>query len=461
MPEGEGLHREWNLLAEKMQPAEIFYTYEWSLATSRAYGQERRPLLLLGYSNGVLAGIAVLAVCGDRRVEFMNANTADYCDFISDPEHRPEFARRVLAELRRMGMRSIVLTNLPRESPTTKIFDSRSNRSGFHNFCRKAYDCAQVQLATPEQRESVHQTLAGKKSVRRDLKALARQGELRLKHLRAPDELADVLPDFFCAHVARFLDKGRISNIARPERRLFLSELARLLSDAGWMRLSMLMSGERKIAWNYGFEFGGSWFWYQPTFDTAWGRHFPGFCLLTMLVREAADREAVDRVDLGLGDESYKARLATVHRETVHVTLCRSYASHVKTKWHFGIAQSVKKMPRLERVLRAIVRPGWTTRAPNDETDLADWAAAECQKCHEAVSTEPVTLELLARVVMHYSNDEKILAYALRAADNLRSSSRWGFAEVNRDHIPVKIFWRPDGGELLHAGVPALREAKI
>jgi len=180
-----------------------------------------------------------------------------------------------------------------------------------------------------------------------------------------------------------------------------------------------------------------------------------------MLVREAADGGGINRIDLGLGDENYKTRLATTHRETVHVTISRSYASHVKAKWHFGIAQRVKKMPRLESVLRTIMRPGWTTRAPKDETDLADWAAADRQKCHDAVSTEPVTLELLARVVMHYSNDEKILAYALRAANNLRSSSRRGFAEVNSDHIPVKIFWRPDGGELLHKGVPALREAKI
>ena len=93
------------------------------------------------------------------------------------------------------------------------------------------------------------------------------------------------------AHVARFLATGRISNIATAQRRVFLSELARLLSGSGWLALSRMLVADRPIAWNYGFCFHGSWFWYQPTFDSSYERLSPGYCLLSRIISEACDQE--------------------------------------------------------------------------------------------------------------------------------------------------------------------------
>src|SRR6204780_1356111 len=96
IPEDTLLREAWNLLVEKMQPSEIFYTYEWALAVTRAYRDSRPPLLFLGYVNDILVGVGALAICENQRVEFLNANTADYCDFVGTCEDREEFAARVL-----------------------------------------------------------------------------------------------------------------------------------------------------------------------------------------------------------------------------------------------------------------------------------------------------------------------------------------------------------------------------
>ena len=69
----------------------------------------------------------------------------------------------------------------------------------------------------------------------------------------------------------------------------FLSELAKLLSGAGWLLLTRLLAGDESVAWNYGFQFAGSWFYYQPTFDARWRQYSPGFCLLTKMVEQACD----------------------------------------------------------------------------------------------------------------------------------------------------------------------------
>jgi CelD/BcsL family acetyltransferase involved in cellulose biosynthesis len=460
IPEDTILREAWNLLVEKMQPSEIFYTYEWALAVTRAYRDSRPPLLFLGYVNDILVGVAALAICENQRVEFLNANTADYCDFVGTCEDREEFAARVLEELRSLGMRSIALANLSSESPTARML-AESRHCGFYTFSQKAYNCGQVELATPLQRESVRQSIAKKKGVKRDTAALAKLGELKMQHRRRDDDVLPVLPEFYRAHVARFLERGSISNIARSERRAFLSELAYLLSDAGWMTLSSLTVGERKIAWNYGFEFGGNWFWYQPTFDTALGKYFPGFCLLTMLVQDAADRETVQRIDLGLGDESYKTRLATAHRETLHITLSRSYISHLKTGLRAIIASKVKKAPRLERALRKIMMPERSRQIRKSEVgDLPAWRTPTVDDCCSA-AIAPLTLDLLARVVMNHVDDAKTVEYALRAASRLKSSALRGFAALNGEGMPVRIFWDANCGEAVQPNILSSREAKI
>ena len=75
---------------------------------------------------------------------------------------------------------------------------------------------------------------------------------------------------------------------------MFLEELAKLLSASGWLVLTRMMSGESSFAWNYGFEFQDTWFWYQPTFDSILEKYSPGFCLLAKLIEEAADNPALE-----------------------------------------------------------------------------------------------------------------------------------------------------------------------
>jgi hypothetical protein len=103
---------------------------------------------------------------------------------------------------------------------------------------------------------------------RRFLNAMGRESPVRLEHVRSWLALQPILPQFVQEHVTRFLLMGRISNLARAERRKFIEELGQLLCKAGWMVCTRLMSRERVFAWNFGFQFHGTWFWYQPTFDS-------------------------------------------------------------------------------------------------------------------------------------------------------------------------------------------------
>jgi CelD/BcsL family acetyltransferase involved in cellulose biosynthesis len=113
-----------------------------------------------------------------------------------------------------------------------------------------------------------------------------------------------------------------------------------------------MMSGDKVVAWNYGFDFHGTWFWYQPTFDTEFERYSPGFCLLSMLIEEAAENHALSVVDLGLGAGEYKERFANQSCKTLGVTLRSAMAKHLQEILRYRTAELIKTSPRLEASVR-------------------------------------------------------------------------------------------------------------
>ena len=256
----------------------------------------------------------------------MAGNTADYCDFICHPERRAEFVGAVFGELAKLQLPMLRLANLPADSTTARVLKDGAGKNGYLVFSRPAYQCARIILGSPKEREKLKQSVIQRKAFRYYLKGLEKTGPVTVDHLTQWSAVREILPRFVETHVARFRAGGRNSNLASPERQNFLGDLAELLSGAGWFVLTRLLVGSEPVAWNYGFEFGGSWFYYQPTFDANWREFSPGFCLLTKMVEQACDNPKYNVLDLGLGEESYKGRFATGYRQTLHATITDSAA---------------------------------------------------------------------------------------------------------------------------------------
>ena len=267
IPEDADLREQWNMLAACVDQPQVFYTYEWALAVQRAYSATLHTLLLLAYDEREsLCGVAALATdSGGNQASFLCATTGDYCDILSLPQQKGAFVAGLLAELKKAGIGEVTLTNLPEDSDTVAALRQSSPQNGYRCFGRTAYICAQVSLAQLERRPGENKpVLPRKKMVRRFLNAMGREAPVRLDHARTWDAVQPILPQFMQSHIVRFLVTGRISNMARPERRVFLEELAKLLSESGWLTLTRMMSGQNAFAWNYGFQFQDTWFWYQP-----------------------------------------------------------------------------------------------------------------------------------------------------------------------------------------------------
>ena len=463
------LRERWNGLVGTMERPEVFYTYEWAQAVQRAYGTSLQPLLMLAYENDGLVGIVSLATTRPGKdLCFLAATTADYCDFVCSPAHRAEFVWAVFEELHRLKMPNVVLANLPAESATLHAIASTSSKFGYRLFSRPAYRCAQVWLHSSEQRESVRRSVSRKQAARRHLAAMEKVAPVKLDHRRLGNEIAPLLPDFGRAHVARCLLSGRFSNLVSAKRRVFLLELAKLLSERGWMTFSRLLVGDRAVAWNYGFQFAGSWFWYQPTFDLHWQQYSPGFCLLTKIVEEACCNEEIEIVDLGLGEEGYKDRVATASRPTVHVTAAQQWSRWAYEAVRYHVTVAIKTRPRLESWLRSgrdrlshcktrirtsglsgLCRglQGRAKKAVLGEPEVFFFEWPEGQRrqqdsAADSLKMQELDLEILADAAMRYSDDEETLTYLFRAARRLRATSSRGFALADEEGgAPVHFCW--------------------
>jgi len=356
IPEGPQLLQQWNALALQVEQPQIFYTSGWALAAQSAYRGELKPLILLGYESNELLGVAALATdLAEENVTFLAATTADYCEFLCAPGFRSEFMAAVFRELREFDPACIKLANLPETGATARALSANSRAQDFRAFQRPAYACAQVELGCGSARQHLKTQLETKKKLRQYLRGMERVGPVTVEHLCDPDDIRAALPGFIEAHIARFEMSRRTSSLTSLARRSFVEELTNRFAGKNVITLSVMKVADQPAAWNYGFRFQGSWFWYQPTFDSRLEQYSPGYCLLSKIIIEACSDPEIDVVDLGLGAEGYKARFGNSVRHTVHATLTRSLPRHVAEIARYRTAGFVRRSPRAEAIIRAAI----------------------------------------------------------------------------------------------------------
>jgi len=468
IPDDRLLRDQWDALVDRMERPEVFYTYEWALAVQRAYGSIARPLLLLRYDDAALVGVAALAVEQNGNVSFLAGTTADYCDFVSPPDLRQMWCEAVFFALRKSGYSSLTLPNLPADSATACALAETARGHGYQTLIRPAYRCARIVLANSSDRESLRRRITAKRGLRRGLSNANKHGSTAFEINVSEEHIAQAVAELCNAHVTRFLLTGRFSNNIRLERRIFLQELARELSKRGWLSINRLLVGDRCVAWNYGFQFAGSWFLYQATFDTQYERFSPGSCLLGKIIEAACDRPEISVVDLGLGAEGYKEKFATDTRQTLHATFDVATVRHARTVLRYHAAELIKARPKAEARTRAVMNRLTRLRSYVQERGLQASASLIVRRVRDSVvgwdeayffqwcGTDDIGVQcdsldirevdpnLLGLAAIEYAEDKETLAYLLRAARRLRARAERGFALVTSTGTPLHFCWASD-----------------
>ena len=466
VPTDPALRQAWNQLALQMEHPEVFYTWEWATAVQRAYREQVVPLVVLAYEGESLVGGAALGRKAGGEVVFLTADTGDYCDFLSGAQIRGAFVGAVLSALRSEKVTKAVFTNLPADSASAVVLSEACSNVGYHLHSRPAYDCARVVFASSEDRTAIKGALVSRKRFRRNIRELQKRGALTVEHQTDVTEIEALLPAFVRAHVARFLETGKFSSLIREERRAFLIELARELSASGWIAFSRLIVGEVTAAWNYGFRFAGSWFWYQPTVNDLFWDFSPGYCLLAKIVELACDSPQISIVDLGLGAEAYKDRFATTNRGTLYCELNNSLLGHTRAVARYRAAAIATASPKLEKYLRTTIAFANDLRhraSPNGKSFVKrvvrrirmslfhrenvrfyEWPAEHKQNGSLRTSLRPLDPMMLGAAAVQYGNDAASLPFLMRSAQRLRLGEGQGYVLLTPEEVPVHFCWAKD-----------------
>ena len=469
IPEDPDLSEAWNTLVLAMENPEVFFTYQWALAASRGFQERLSPLLFLMYDSGQLAGVVALAIDPNapRAAFFLTSSTADYCDIVSTPENRKAVMLALLPEIQKLGLSDLVFANVPANSATLQELPSIAGSRNFYVTSRTAYNCGVVQLGGEEQRETLLRTLATRGREKRALKKLTTLGSVKVIHLTEPEQIGVSLESIVSAQISRFLASNRVSPLVGPERRTFLHQLSDLLSHSGWLKISQLEIDGRAVAWNYGFRFGGSWFWYLPTFQMEYEHVSPGSCLLRLMVEEGARDASLQWLDLGLGDEPYKERFANNTRQTRYVHLSRGFQRHVASLARQALTRAADRFPQVGNKLREarafyevaashIRETGFVATAhysfqravsplaSQDEVllfEAPDPPQPGLQPENHDVQLLPLTREHLVEASISNAGDPQTLRYLMRCANRLTKPDPSGFLLQDETGRPIHFLW--------------------
>lgn len=314
----------WRELAELRGNA--FVTPEWFKAWMLHYGQDAEPAVaVVRDARGELTGVLPLVSTGrrSRTLRFAGANLAD----LFHP------AARVEDEDELIGPATAALADLsPR--PVSIVFDKVEAGA---RWWRSAVAGWPVTMRATSFREDVLPLIEFegldweaylmtrsrnlRSQVRRRLRALESDHELRFRATTQPDEVRQDVATFFRLHDMRWGERGG-SDASTELSRAFHADFATAALERGWLRLwFMELDGETVAAW-YGWRLGSRYSYYQAGFDPSFEGLSVGFALLAHTMRSAIEEDAAE-YDLLLGGEAYKLRFATASRAIETVVVAR------------------------------------------------------------------------------------------------------------------------------------------
>ena len=282
---------------------EIFQTIEWQRTWWETFGRGQL-MLIVGERYGEPVALAPLfADCG--MVFFVGSGGSDYLDFIGDVSD-PDVLDAILTCAREcvpdfVGFR---FYHVPDQSMTGALLMQAAGRLGMEIF-------DEGELAAPLLDLQASGTAAVEKtSLMRHERSLRRDGELIIEHTSTADMVGPDLDRFFQQHIERWQDTPFPSLFIDEKQKEFYRRLATALDESGWLRFTRVVWNGRTVAYHFGFNYGGKFLWYKPTFAIELRKRSPGEVLLRSLLVQAM-AEDCDVFDFGLGDEAFKRRFTS------------------------------------------------------------------------------------------------------------------------------------------------------
>jgi CelD/BcsL family acetyltransferase involved in cellulose biosynthesis len=348
------LEPEWNELLQNSESSCLFLTSEWLLAWWKHLADDRRLAILALRRGGELAALAPCCVrpADWRRgrllpvMEFLGSGYAgsDYLDFIIraglEEPLRGAIGSRLAhqrvthkwTQMRHGAYAASVASGLSQTGWT--VDETIINQCPYIPLKGVSWDAYLASLGS-EHRYNFH----------RKWKRLNRDFAASFDLIRSADECRESIERLFAQNNARWNERGGSEAFHQPELRAFHREFSQIALQRGWLRLYVLRLNERPAALLYGFLYGRKFYFYQSSFDSAYGKHSPGLITMGLAIRNAIE-EGAEEYDMLHGDETYKSHWCRNQRDLSRLELYPPDSSAQMFRSAIGLVRGSRRFVR-------------------------------------------------------------------------------------------------------------------
>jgi CelD/BcsL family acetyltransferase involved in cellulose biosynthesis len=300
----EQLAPDWNRLWDHSLRRDIHTRLAWTRAWWRAYGTQVALHTPVVWQGDRLVGILPLVI-KHKRLHFLGAPIGDYHDMICAGASPTEVLETALSAAVESSGRICVLDDLAQNSWVLSRWKGLSPGLQHRLQVVPRSNCPYLQLRPkPNDRSTFNPYDSRGRQLRNRLQRL---GPIGFRHLEDRVQAHMHLENLFRQHAVRWGMHGQRSMFSKPGQRAFFQSLVDELDPVHELRFSVLELGGKPIAYHFGYEIDGRFFYYVPTFDVEYWDHTPGEVLLRNLL-DYAIRQGLEEFDFMRGQEAYKER---------------------------------------------------------------------------------------------------------------------------------------------------------
>jgi CelD/BcsL family acetyltransferase involved in cellulose biosynthesis len=275
------LATEWDGLADRTRAAP-FLRPGWFELWSRSFPSSSSCILIVR-EQGRLEGVLPLVRRRRAVVSMTNDHTPGF-DLIAGSEGA---ALALARELFAMRANRVTIDYIDGAATGMRALRTAARASGYRTAVRGWERPPYVNVEGSW--EAYERGLDGK--LRRDLarrrRRLGELGSVSVEVHDGAERLAQLLEEGFALEPSGWKNAQSSAIVSRPETREFYTGLARWGVERGILRLSFLRLDERPIAFQFGLEDGGAYFFVKGGYDPAHTRLAPAKLLLQALLQRA------------------------------------------------------------------------------------------------------------------------------------------------------------------------------
>jgi CelD/BcsL family acetyltransferase involved in cellulose biosynthesis len=328
------LRGEWDRLVEAVG-GDVTHTYDWCRAWWTHYRGRREPRVYLFRDGDELVGVAPMCIdrlrLGPLSLRIAKIMGSDHTQVVCDLPVRPTWADAACEELLRRLMidercEAVHFGPLPAAGPRLAALRAASRRRP--DLARLHRDRVITQHGTidlPDTFDDYIRSLSRNQraNIRKDIRRLEDDFEVRVEMVEDPDELVSELNEFVRMHGRQWRSVGRCGHFGDwPDAEGFHRSLVRAMRGMGRVRFLRLRADDRIVARQYAYVFGDTChcrFAARAPGDR-WRRYGLGRISLVKLIEHMIG-EGIRRLDVGIGHYEYKTRLGGLEHDVNSILL--------------------------------------------------------------------------------------------------------------------------------------------